>query len=310
MQSALDSFNGPYGRYRRAVYEIDNKNAVQSDDIWIVQLKHILNTRKAYKNDYVSFYEGWPLYANLLNIFESTGIGTLRGLIEALLLTGVPLTGCAQFTKEAGLDEFSLGLYKELFFNIDSCKNNIVDMQRYVLIPMLANNSDKLQLDTIWKLLAFCGGLETLVRKGFGTEPLSPEDIDYLLHYGSLRNCSLLMSYISDGAAFVERFPNIQTMLNNITMFELSRNVKDRGIGGLKSIQTIDVGTEMSRALADTIQMIKTIPPMTEDMINISGVYRPELDVCVEECQFTEYVNNDVNNNGSSRSKRIKDFHC
>lgn len=297
MQGALDSFNGPYGRYYRAVYEIENTNAVQSDDIWVVQLKHILNTRSAYKTDYVSFYEGWPMYAKLLNIFESTGIGTLRGLIEALLLSGAPLQHCTHFTTEAGLDEFSLGLYKELFFNIEPYRNNIVDIQRYVLIPMLANNSDKLQLDTIWKLLAFCGGLETLVRKGFGTEPLAPEDIDYLLHYGSLRNCSLLLSYISDGAAFVERFPNIQAMLNNITVFELSRNVKDRGLGGLQSIQVVDAGTEMSRALADTIKMIKTIPEYTEDLINVSGTYRPELEMCIEECKHIEYVNNDTENN-------------
>ena len=297
MQSALDSFNGPYGRYHRAVYEIENANAVQSEDIWVIQLKHILNTRKAYKTDYVSFYEGWPMYAKLLNIFESTGVGTLRGLIEALLLSGAPLQHCSHFTTEAGLDEFSLGLYKELFFNIEPYRNNIVDMQRYVLIPMLANNSDKLQLDTIWKLLAFCGGLETLIRKGFGTDPLSPEDIDYLLHYGSLRNCSLLLSYISDGAGFVERFPNIQAMLNNITMFELSRNVKDRGLGGLKSIQVVDAGTEMSRALADTIKMIKTIPEYTDELINVSGTYRPELAMCVEECNHVEYVNNDTENN-------------
>lgn len=291
----LDSFNGPYGRYRRAVYEIDNENAVPSSDIWVVQLKHILKTRKEYKTDYVSFIEAWPAYAKLLNVFEHSGEGSMRGLVEALLLTGAPINQCCRFTESAGLDEFGLGLYKELFFNIDSIKDNIVDMQRYVLIPMLSNDSDRLQLNAIWKLLAFCGGLTALIRKGFGTDPLSPEDIDYLLHYGSLRNCSLLMNYISNGAAFIERFPAISTLIDNITTFEMSRNIKDRGLGGLKSIEVVDPGTEMSRALANTICMIKSIPEITNDIVSISGEYHPELDTCVEECQYIDYVNNDNN---------------
>ena len=295
MPNALDSFNGPYGRYHRALYEIDNIQAVPSTDMWVVQLKHILKTRKAYKDDYVSFYEGFPLYARLLNIFESTGEGTLRGLVEALLLTGAPLSQCALFTKQAGLDEFSLGLYKELFFNINGLRDNIVDMQRYILIPMLAANSDRVQLNAIWKLLAFCGGLTTLIKKGFGTEPFTPEDIDYLLHYGSLRNCSLLLSYISDGAAFIERFPSSTALLEQITTFEMARNVKDRGLGGLKSVVMVDAGTEMSKALANTISMIKSIPEMSEEDIALSGVYHPENPHCVEECKYIEYVNNDDN---------------
>jgi hypothetical protein len=157
---------------------------------------------------------------------------------------------------------------------------------------MLSNNSDRVQLNAIWKLLAFCGGLPTLIKKGFGTEPFSPEDIDYLLHYGSLRNCSLLLSYISGGASFIERFPSATALLEQITTFEMSRNVKDRGMGGLKTIEIVDPGTEMSRALANTIQMIKSVPDMTDEMINVSGTYRPELDFCVEECQVSDYLNN------------------
>lgn len=295
MSNAVDSFNGPYGRYHRAVFEIENKQAVPSTDMWVVQLKHILMTRNAYKQDYVSFYEAFPLYAQMLNIFESSGEGTLRGLVEALIMTGAPLKQCALFTKEAKLDEFGLGLYKELFFNIDTVKDNIVDMQRYVLIPMLANNSDRIQLNAIWKILAFCGGLPTLIKKGFGTEPFAPEDMDYLLHYGSLRNCSLLMSYIADGASFVERCPNIAGLLDQITAFEMNRNVKDRGLGGFKSIEIVDQGTEMSRTLANTIQMIKSVPELTDEIIAASGTYHPEMDSCVEECVLVEYGNNEDN---------------
>ena len=79
-------FDGPYGRYHRAVFELEHPEYSRSSDIWVRKLVSMLEHRKQYTDRY-RYQDEWPLFARLFDVFENDAVNSIRWMIEALLLT-------------------------------------------------------------------------------------------------------------------------------------------------------------------------------------------------------------------------------
>jgi len=220
----LTEFSGPRGRYYRARFELDNPSAQCSPDVWVIKLKQMLKQRDLYKA--AEYMEVNPLYYGLLSMFENDGPRSGKHMLEAMLITDADFdTIAAKLEDPAIPDGLVVGLYHELFYNIRPYVTSVPMMYRYVVQPLLNCNGVDLPLGELWKLLAYCGGMEVLEASGFGTRPLNSEDLAYLLQLGGYRNAAMMLKYIADGDEFVRDNPTAAQLILGLNELDTSRGI-------------------------------------------------------------------------------------
>ena len=252
---SVPDFEGPRGRYHRAMFEMEHENCVPSDDVWVIKLKQILKQRSEYPQNRYS--EDNPLYYTLLSIFENEGSNSPRHMLEAMLTTGADFNTIAEKLQDPAFpDGLVLGLYHELFYNIRPYLDSVPMMYRYVVQPLLECNGRAIPLGAIWKLLAYCGGMDVLEASGFGTRPLNAEDLVYLVQLGGYRNAAMMLKYIADGDLFAKDNPVAANIvlglaeLNGKASFNANR---DRF--GFQKVEEAS-GNDYSHALTGIFKMV------------------------------------------------------
>ena len=247
-------FEGPRGRYYRAKYELDNPGVKGSDDVWVIKLKQMLKQRAAYSP--IEYQEAQPLFHTLFSIFENDTSRSPKHMLEAMLVTGEGFDLVAEKLGEPSIpDGLVVGLYHELFYNIRPFLNSVPLMYRYVVQPLIGCNGHAIPFGEIWKLLAYCGGIEVLEQSGFGTRPLNPEDLAYLVQLGGYRNAALMMKYITDGDEFIKDNPTAPGIILGITELSQSVAAPGRDKFGFKQVEKKS-GEDFSHALTGLFKMV------------------------------------------------------
>lgn len=281
-------FDGPYGRYHRAVFEFEHPEYERSSDIWVRKLVNMIEHRNRY-TDLHRYQEEWPLFARLFDVFENDSVGSLRWIIEALLLTEASYGQLEQaMGNDPRFNRLFFSLYHELFYHIRIYRSDMVAMNRFVMLPIMQYNGSRLAIGQIWKLLAHAGGLQTLLRKGFGSEPFTADDLDYMLHIGCMRNCTMVMNYTAAGGAFLEDNPATTAMLEKITEFESSRNPARRQ-DGFKEVEET-TATAYGTMLDGLVTLIKKPRQLTEALVSTNGSFMPEIPEAIEKCAVSTYT--------------------
>ena len=246
-------FEGPRGRYWRALYELENPSVKPSKDVWVIKLKQMLRQRKDY--DPIRYAEEQPLYYGLFGMFENDSVNSPKHMLEAMLVTGASFSDVAGRLKDPAIpDGLVVGLYHELFYNIHPYLESTPMMYRYVVQPLIGCVGSELPMGAIWKLLAYCGGVDVLEASGFGTRPVTPEDIAYLIQLGGYRNAAMMLSYISEGSAFVQDNPVAANIVFGLTELA-NKSGNDRDKMGFKAI-TVKADTDYSQALTGLFRMV------------------------------------------------------
>lgn len=247
-------FEGPRGRYYRAKYELENPTIKSSNDVWVIKLKRMLQQRNEY--DPIRYQEEQPVFHTLLSIYEDDSNRSPKHMLEAMLVTGEDFDDIAEHLGESSVkDGLMVGLYHELFYNIRPYLKSVPMMYKYVVQPLTNCNGSAIPFGEIWKLLAYCGGMDVLEASGFGTRPLNPEDLAYLVQLGGYRNAALMLKYITDGDDFIKDNPiasNIILGLTELTQ-KTSHDVRDRF--GFKQVEEVK-GTDFSHALTGIFKMV------------------------------------------------------
>ena len=260
-------FDGPRGRYYRAKYELDEPSATPVADVWVIKLKGMLKQRREY--DPIKYAEEQPLFHTLFSIFENDSLRSPRHMLEAMLVTGEDFDSIATRLGDPAIpDGLVVGLYHELFYNIRPYLNNVPMMYRYVVQPLVNCNGSQLPIGEIWKLLGYVGGVDVLEASGFGTRPVTPEDMAYLLQLGGYRNAALMLKYIADGDDFIKDNPVASNIIMGLA--ELSRNTGEilRDRFGFKPIEQKQ-GYDVSHALTGLFTMVydtSSEPPAALDI--------------------------------------------
>lgn len=278
--------SNPYWRYEEALSRV-RSNACESSDIWVRKLCGILKLRDKYRE---AFADDWsyvftsrlPLYAKLLNSFEDTKTGGDRDLLEAVLLASPDLKKSAETLDRPEFDQLFLGLYKQLFFDINNVVGNQFAAFQQFIVPMLKADSSKLALGNIWKVLALVGGISLLVRKGFGTEPMDAGDIEYLLQLAAFRHCSELLRYASSGSKMFENNPAAGVLLNTLTELGSMRG-RGRRSDWLSELKGV-VQNNFNSLLSGELKLLATLPK--DKMLKLAtmdGQFFPDQECAVEK---------------------------
>jgi len=250
----VPDFEGPRGRYHRAVFELDHPDCAQSDDIWVIKLKQILKQRAEY--DSVKYMEDNPLYYTLLSVFENDSTNSPKHMLEAMLVTGVPFETVAEKLQDAAFpDGLVVGLYHELFYNIRPLLESVPMMYRYIVQPLMNCNGRQIPIGELWKLLAYCGGLDVLEASGFGTRPLNAEDMAYLVQLGGYRNAALMLKYIADGDHFAKENPIAANIVLGLAELNNQSTGEVRDKFGFKKAEARG-GYDCSHALTGLFRMV------------------------------------------------------
>ena len=265
-------FEGPRGRYQRAKYELDNPSVKCSDDVWVIKLKQMLKQRAEYAP--VDYQEAQPLFHTLFSVFENDTGKSPKHMLEAMLVTGEDFDTIAEKLGEPSIpDGLVVGLYHELFYNIRPFLDSVPMMYRYVVQPLTNCNGKTIPFGEIWKLLAYCGGMDVLEQSGFGTRPLNPEDLAYLVQLGGYRNASLMLKYITDGDEFIKDNPTAPNIILGITELSQKTLGTARDKFGFKQIEK-PAGEDFSHALTglfrmvyETVDVPKELPAIEERLI-------------------------------------------
>jgi hypothetical protein len=260
-------FEGPRGRYYRALYELDNPTVKPVNDVWVIKLKRMLQQRNEY--DPIRYQEEQPVFHTLLSIYEDDSTRSPKHMLEAMLVTGEDFNKIAERLGEPSIkDGLMVGLYHELFYNIRPHLKSVPMMYKYVVQPLTNCNGTKIPFGEIWKLLAYCGGMDVLEASGFGTRPLNPEDLAYLVQLGGYRNAALMLKYITDGDDFIKDNPiasNIILGLTELTQ-KTSQDVRDRF--GFKQVEEVR-GEDFSHALTGIFKMVYETNQIADNNLTI-----------------------------------------
>ena len=253
---SLVEFEGPRGRYHRAQYELDNPDITPSEDVWVIKLKQLLTQRAAYESA-AQYSEENPLFSTLLAIFENDSISSRKHMLEAMLVTGEDFNTIAEHLKDPVIpDGLVVGLYHELFYTIRPHLSSVPAMYRYVVQPLMSCNGKEIPIGSIWKLLAYTGGMEILEASGFGTRPISAEDVYYLAQLGGYRYAAMMLKYIADGDLFVKDNPIAMNIVLGLSeMAQQVTSLPERDKFGFKKTEAI-VGTDYSHVLTGLFKMV------------------------------------------------------
>jgi hypothetical protein len=280
-------FQGPYGRYFRACYEIENPEVPVSEDPWVRKLKSILGTRKCYANKRQAkkFMVDFPIYHELLSIFEDASVGSDKELLEACLISGESFSDIAKAINIPRFTEMFIGLYHELFYNVRPLLENDVLFQQHVILPLAQKDTDKLAVGSIWKMLSRAGGLKMLLEKGMTSSALRAEDISYLMQLCSYRNCTMMFRYASSGLKLLADYPNVNVVFDRLSDFDSIRGYDRRPDGFAKLTGVSD--NVFNDMLTAGIKLIGVPEGLAEIVYRTDGVFNPEMAEAIEKPEHT-----------------------
>lgn len=282
-------YDGPARRYYVAVKEVSKPGTQSSDDPWVQRLVDILTLRNSYnsvKDGSDKFAAEWPMFHLLLTTYESNGIGCNRDVLEAAIIASRSSKEIATALNKPGFTESFIDLYKKFFYDLSDIRDNDVRFAQYVLLPILRQDTDKLAVGAIWKLLACSGGLPMLIEKGFRSTAIRPEDISYLLQLTCMRNCSMLLQYASQGRAMLAEQPGVQTFMTTLSDFDGVRGSDRRSDG-------FAVTTGLNRNIYNSmlsagIKLISAPDEISSELLTADGNFHPELEGAQEYSKHTE----------------------
>lgn len=258
-------FDGPRGRYYRAVYELKNPEVSPVSDVWVDKLKRMIRQRDEY--DANKYADEQPLFYTLFSIFENDSVNSPKQMLEAMLTTGEDFRVICEKLGDPDIQESLLvAAYHELFYNIRPYLKSVPLMYRYVVQPLTVCNGNEIPVGGIWKLLAYCGGMDILIASGFGTRPLNAEDLKYLAQLGGYRNAALMLKYISLGEEFAKENPIAMNIVAGLAELGGKSEETDRDKFGFK--QQIKAESTYSDALTGMFRMVydKDAPPPTSEV--------------------------------------------
>jgi hypothetical protein len=278
-------FDGPRRFVERAKYELINEDAKPSEEVWVKKLKAMYNQRSFY-SDMTLYAEECPLYHALLHTYEDTNPLAIKPLLEAYLLTELTYQQISDIFIRVNpiYNPLFIGLYHDLFYNIRPYADHELAMYRYVIQPMLSFDSNKLATEHIWKLLAYRGGAKLLTEVGLGSKPFSPDDVDYLLHLGSMRSVSTMLKYTAQGIqSFGEDAALASSALGVMYQYEAARSL-DRDIQGFRAIVDTSA-TEFSSALTAVFKKVTHKEPSEQQLLS-DGKFDVTNKDAIEMCEL------------------------
>lgn len=296
------SFEGPYGRYNRAVHDNESDAVAHSTNQWVIKLRMMLRQREAYikAGALMQYKDDWPLFACLFEVYEDHTPGSLKHLIEAALCTEASFKQIASLCFGIrAIDDVFIAVYSELFYNIKPYLGNHAAIYRYVVTPMLRADTNKLATEHVWKMLALTGGIDYLITKGLGTVTIKPTDMDYMLQAATYRNISMAIKYSAAGLPDDEDGVSALPTINLMTKFmelAMSRQTTPRDGTGMAFIEAKPIETGYGDLLSNIISMNHinkyALEDATPDM-KIEGTHDPRNAAACEVCRPVSYLEQD-----------------
>lgn len=280
-------FQGPYGRYFRAVFEIEHPEVPKTEDPWVRKLKSIISTRNCYMEDKAAnkFMSDFPLFYELFSVFEDNKAGSDKELLEACLVSG---SSFEEISKALNIPRFTslfIGLYHELFYNVRPILSNDILFQQHVVLPLLRKDTDNVAIGAIWKMLSRAGGLPLLIEKGMGSSAIRAEDISYLMQLCSYRNCTMMLKYASSGLTMLADYPNVNVVFDRLSDFDSIRGYDRRPDGFAKLTGVSDnIFNDMLNA---GIKLLSMPESLQESVFLADGVFNPEMKEAIEKPEHT-----------------------
>ena len=286
----------PYRRYRlaEAVVKYGDCSEDVIDDIWVNKLIDILRLRDSFVKKYTVSYmrlfeDAYPLYARLLQTFESDKPGGDRDVIEAVLLANSDCEYLANELGDARFDSLFLCLYRELFYNVIPILGNPVAEFQFVVAPLANANSNKLAVGRIWKILAVTGGIKLLVNKGWGSNPIKASDVQPLIQMAGYRNCSMILQYTAEGKGFFEDNPAGVAVLSTLSDFDSIRSTGRRK-DYLAELDNTG-GSEFSSLLSNEIKLISAPDATLKKLVELDGGFNPANEATIEKHEHKTFLN-------------------
>lgn len=280
-------FQGPYGRYFRATFELEHPEIHSSEDPWVNKLKSIMGTRNCYMKNKAGnkFMVDFPLFYELFSVFEDTKTGSDKELLEACLVSGSSFEDIEKALDIPKFNSLFIGLYHELFYNVRPLLGNDVLFQQHVVLPMLQKDTDKVAIGALWKMLSRAGGLPLLMEKGMGSAAIRAEDISYLMQLCSYRNCTMMLKYASSGLTMLADYPNVNVVFDRLSDFDSIRGYDRRPDGFAKLTGVSDnIFNDMLNA---GIKLIGLPDDLSEGVFLADGVFNPDMAEATEKPEHT-----------------------
>lgn len=262
-------------------------------DPWILKIVNMLRLREKFKQEYglqfsEYFRDKYPIYDALLTTAEDTTSGGFRDMLEAVLLSTPNTEDIDSVWKHPKFDSVFLGAYRKMFYDVVAMMQHPALVFKYVVTPMASADSNSLAIGHIWKLLAISGGLNLLMRKGFGTGAIQAEDIEHLLQLASFRNCSNMLQYVAEGKAFFADNPSAATAINALCDFDSIR-AAGRRTDYLAELSSVSKNN-LSTLLTGELKLINMPDQRIRELVEFDGTFRPEIDGVMEFCEHKNYI--------------------
>lgn len=262
-------------------------------DQWERKLYDMYKLRSLFKDKYPNtwweeFSYSYPLFCSLLDVYEQTSDGGSKDVLEAALLASID---CSNICRELDIEEFSplfLTLYRELFFDVVPILGNAVNEFKYLISPMIHEDSDRLHIGSLWKLLALLGGLSTLKRKGFGTEAIKAEDLAYLLQLAAYRNCSTLLQYVSKGLPMFEQNPAAASILSTLAEFDGIRGA-GRRLDYFAEVSAV-AKNNLSVLLSNDLRLLSAPTERVAELSVLDGVFNTGREDIIERTNHINFL--------------------
>ena len=286
-KDALD----PYRHVRIVQHKLKYPESSVVLDEWESKLLSIYKVRNSFKKKYpdtwsVEFAESYPLYFNLLSVYEDQGSGGDRDLVEAALLTSVDCDAIASGLHITKFSSLFLSMYRQLFYDVSRILGNGVSEFQYLVKPLLKADSDNIAVGAVWKILALIGGIPTLARKGFGTEALKAEDMAYLLQLAAFRNCSTLLKYAGKGLSMFEDNPAAASILSTLAEFDSVRG-NGRRLDYFAEVSAVSKNN-LSTLLSANLKLLNVPNDTLAKLAELDGAFHAGRENVIE---YTGHVN-------------------
>lgn len=269
-------------------------------DMWCCKLLDIYKLRAKFKEECgrnwsIKFREAYPLYSKLLAVYEDDSVNSIKHAIEAALLTNVDCGAIAEELCIPEADPLFLSMYREMFYDVRHIVGNPVAEFKYIVSPALSQDSDRLALGTVWKLLALAGGMPALKRKGFGTEAPKAEDIMHILQLASFRNCSMILKYINTGTEFFKDNPAAATALSCIADFDSIRGPARR-LDYFAELSAV-AKNNLSVLLSSDLRLLSVDDGEVLKRVSLDGSFNPDAGNTIETISHVNFLDTEESEN-------------
>lgn len=290
----IEAFD-PRHRVRKVTIKLEYPETSTELDVWDTKLLNMYRLRTLFRGKYpktwhAEFKEAYPLYTQLLDVYEDAATGGDKDLIEAALLAKLD---CAKIVEELDLQKYNanfLALYRELFYDVRGILGNPVAEFQFIIAPLTQADSNKIAVGAIWKVLSLVGGLSALKRKGFGTDALKAEDLSYLLQLASFRNCSMILQYSVKGSALFEDNPAALQLLTTLADFDSIRG-PGRRLDYLAEVSAV-AKNNLSTLLCGDLKLLNVTDDVVAALSEADGAFNTNNTDYIERTEHINFLDN------------------